>query len=172
MYPILKKYGFIATIFAITSYIDKSPDYLTSKQLKEMDAYGIDIESHTVEHERLNKLTKDKQLEEFTDLKIFLEKLLNKKINYIAYPFAAYNKNTVECEKESGYTMVFTTDGKWSMKKNCMLTLDRVYISSLHDINVFIERITNPNYHDCCKKLYIHFNYINYLLHFEIPCYF
>lgn len=146
MYPILKKYGFRATIFVITSYIDKSPDYLTSNQLKEMDTYGIDIESHTVDHEPLNKLTKDKQLEELTNSKIFLEKLLNKKILYIAYPYGAYDKNVAECAKEAGYTMAFTTKGRWSMKKNGMFTLDRVYISSLHDINVFTERITNPNY--------------------------
>ena len=111
-----------------------------------MDDYGIDIESHTVDHSYLNKLTKDKQLEELTNSKAFLEKLLNKKINYIAYPYGAYNNNTVECAKEAGYIMAFTTDGRWSMKKNGILTLDRVYISSLHDVSVFIERITNPNY--------------------------
>jgi Predicted xylanase/chitin deacetylase len=146
MFPIMKKYGFRATIFAITDYLDKSKDYLTSNQLKEMQVYGMDIESHTVDHKYLNKLTKEQQLKELTDSKAFLENLLNKKINYIAYPYGAYNKDTVECAKTAGYTMAFTTDGRWSMKKNGILTLDRVYISGQFDMSVFKERITNPNY--------------------------
>lgn len=146
MLPIMKKYGFRATVFVITSYIDKLPGYLTSKQLKEMEAYGIDIESHTVDHKALKELTKPQQQQELTESKAFLETLLNKKINYIAYPDGSYNKDTVECAKEAGYTMGLTTDGRWSMKSNGLLTLDRDYINSQFDMSKFVDRITNPNY--------------------------
>ena len=146
MLPILKKYGFRATIFVITAFIDKRPGYLTSVQLKKLQAYGMDIESHTVNHKPLKELPKAQQLQELTESKAFLEKLLNKKINYIAYPDGSYNKDTIECAKEAGYTMAFTTDGRWSMKKNGLLTLDRDYISSKYDMSIFKDRITNPNY--------------------------
>lgn len=146
MFPILKKYGFKATVFVITSYINKLPGYLTSKQLKEMQAYGVDIESHTVDHKPLNTLTKAQQLVELADSKAFIEKLLNKKVNYIAYPDGSYNKDTVECAKEAGYTMAFTTDGRWSSKSNGLYTLYRDYINGQFDMNTFIQRITNPNY--------------------------
>ena len=56
-FPVLKELGFNATVFVITSTVDTDKNYLTSKQLKEMDANGIDIESHTVNHEQLDKLT-------------------------------------------------------------------------------------------------------------------
>jgi peptidoglycan/xylan/chitin deacetylase (PgdA/CDA1 family) len=146
MFPIMKKYGFRATVFVITAYIDKLPGYLTSQQLKDMQAYGIDIESHTVNHKPLKELPKDQQLQELTQSKAFIETLLNKKVNYIAYPDGSYNKDTVECAEEAGYTMAFTTDGRWSMKKNGLLTLDRDYIGSQFDMSKFIDRITNPNY--------------------------
>lgn len=146
MFPLLKKYGFRATIFMISSYVDKNADFLTSAQLKEMDAYGVDIESHTVNHEHLKTLTKDKQLDTITQSKTFLEKLLNKKINYIAYPYGEYNKDTLTCTETAGYKLALTTDGRWAMKKNGILSLDRVYISGLFSMDVFVDRITNPNY--------------------------
>jgi len=146
MFPIMKKYGFRATIFVIIAYIDKSPNYLTAAQLKEMQAYGMDIGSHTVDHNKLIELPKDQQLQELIDSKAFLQTLLDKKINYIAYPYGSYNKDTVEYAKEAGYTMAFTTDASWSMKKNGILTLGRVYISGQFDMSVFKDRVTNPNY--------------------------
>ena len=146
MFPLLKKYNFKATIFVITANIDKEPRSMTSKQLLEMEKYGVDIESHTVNHEHLKTLTKNKQLETLTQSKKDLEKILNKQINFIAYPYGEYNKDTLLAAKEAGYTMAFTTDGRWSSKKNGILSLDRVYISSLKDISDFKNRITNPNY--------------------------
>lgn len=146
MFPLLKKYGFRATIFMISSYVDKNTDFLTSAQLKEMDAYGVDIESHTVNHDHLKTLTKDKQLETLTQSKAFLEKLLNKKITYIAYPYGEYNQDTLACAETAGYKLALTTDGRWAMKKNGILSLDRVYISGFFNLDVFIDRITNPNY--------------------------
>ena len=146
MFPILKKYNFKATIFVITSNIDKDPRSLTSSQLLEMEKYGVDIESHTVNHDNLKEITKDKQLETLVQSKQYLEKLLNKKVNYMAYPYGAHNNDAVEAVKAAGYTMAFTTDGRWSSAKNGILTLDRVYISASHSMSVFIDRITNPNY--------------------------
>ncbi|MBC8060628.1 MAG: polysaccharide deacetylase family protein [Clostridiaceae bacterium] len=146
MFPVLKKYGFKATIFVITSNIDKDPKSMTSQQLLEMEKFGVDIESHTVNHEHLKELSKDKQLETLGQSKKDLEKILNKQINFLAYPYGEYNKSALEAAKEVGYTMAFSTDGRWSSKKNGMLSLDRVYIGSSHNMKVFIERITNPNY--------------------------
>jgi len=146
MFPILKKYNFKATIFVITANIDKDVRNMTSKQLLEMEKFGVDIESHTVNHEHLKELTKNEQLITITQSKNDLEKMLNKKINFIAYPYGEYNKSTLEVTKEAGYTMAFTTDGRWSTKKNGIFSLDRVYISSAFDMKVFVDRITNPNY--------------------------
>lgn len=146
LFPLLKKYNFTATIFMITSCIDNSANYLTSAELKEMSCYGIDIESHTVNHEHLKTLTKGAQLDTLIQSKTFLEKLLNKKINYIAYPYGEYNNDTLICAEQAGYKLALTTDGRWAMKKNGILSLDRVYISSFFSLDIFIDRITNPNY--------------------------
>ena len=143
MLPALRKYNFKATIFVITGVIDKSANYLTSKQLVEMEKYGVDIESHTVSHENLKDIPKDKQLETLKKSKKDLEKILNKQVNYFAYPFGGYSKTSIEAVREAGYKMAITTDGRWSSKSDGILSLHRVYISSFHDMNEFKRRLTN-----------------------------
>lgn len=150
-FPILKEFGFKATVFVITNTVDKSGVYLNSSQLKEMDAYGFEVESHTLNHEELNKENYENQLNNLKESKAFLEKLLNKQIKYIAYPVGKYNKETIEAAKKAGYIMAFTTDGTWSDKTDGIFTLDRVYISAQASKAEFIRRITNRNYNNSSK---------------------
>ncbi|MBZ9606738.1 polysaccharide deacetylase family protein [Clostridium estertheticum] len=145
MFPVLKKYNFKATIFVITGSIDKSPNYMTSKQLIEMEKYGVDIGSHTVKHENLKEMPKDKQLETLVKSKNDLEKILNKQIKFFSYPYGGYSKASIEAVREAGYTMAFSTDGRWSSKEDGILSLHRVYISSFHDMEEFKKRISNTD---------------------------
>jgi len=143
MLPILKKYNFKATIFVITGVIDKSDNYLTSQQLKEMEKYGVDIESHTANHENLKDLSKEKQLETLIKSKKELEKMLNKKVNFFAYPFGGYTKTSIEAVREAGYKMAITTDGRLASKSDGIFSLHRIYISGFHNIEEFKKRLTN-----------------------------
>ncbi len=145
-FPILKEFGFRATVFMITSSINNDKNFLTSSQLKQMDSYGIDIESHTVNHNKLDGLTCDKQIQTLKDSKEFLEKLLNKKVEYIAYPYGKWNENAIKALKTEGYSMAFTTTGGWANKVQGIYTLDRVYISARHGMDEFKRRLTNSNY--------------------------
>ena len=57
-YPILKKYGFKATIFLIYDFTNTYPNYLTWDQINEMKESGlIHFESHTMTHANLAELT-------------------------------------------------------------------------------------------------------------------
>lgn len=144
-YPILKEYGFKATIFMITSCIGTG-EYLTAAQLKELQQNGIDIESHTVNHEKLNTLSYEKKLETLKKSKETLEKLLNKEVKYIAYPYGNYDDSVVRATKASGYKLAVTTKGTWSDKSDGILTLDRVHISGFSDLENFKLRISTPDY--------------------------
>lgn len=147
-YPILKEFGFNATIFVITGAIDNEKDYLTLNQLKELEQNGIAIESHTVAHEQLDKIPYEKQLDTLTKSKKYLEQTLGKEIKYIGYPFGRWNSNTIMAAKEAGYTMAFTTDSGWSNKIQDIYALNRVYISADHRLDDFTKRLTDDNYNN------------------------
>ncbi|AZV55240.1 polysaccharide deacetylase family protein [Clostridium sp. AWRP] len=150
-FPILKEFGFKATVFMITSSVNNEKDFLTSSELKQMDSYGMDIESHTVNHDKLDRLTYDKQIQTLKDSKEFLEKLLNKKIKYIAYPYGKWNESAIKALKTEGYSMAFTTAGGWTNKDQGIYTLHRVYVSEKYGMNEFKRRLTNGNYESTNK---------------------
>ncbi|WP_298836663.1 polysaccharide deacetylase family protein [Clostridium sp.] len=146
MLPVLKKYNFKATIFVITGEIDKSHRFLQTKQLLEMEKYGIDIESHTVNHDKLENISKNKQLKTLIQSKQYLEKTLDKQIIFFAYPYGGYNQKAIKSVRETGYKMAFTTKSGWSSKYNGMLSLHRVWVGTSDSLKVFHNKISNPNY--------------------------
>lgn len=137
-FPILKDLNMVATIFCITSNLDGSY-YLSKEAINEMSNYGIDIESHTVNHPKLNEMTYDEQLSELVDSKKTLESITGKKIDSIAYPFGDFNDDSIRAAKDAGYSLGFTTKKGLSDRDDNPLKLDRIYISSKYDMNTFKE---------------------------------
>ncbi len=141
-YPVLREFGFKATVFIITNTVEGGGSYLNAEQIKEMDKNGIDIESHTVSHPRLNELSYDKQMSEMKESKEYLEKLLNKDINYIAYPYGNFNENTLKAVEEIGYKMAVSTKSGLAAKSDGIYKLHRIYISNNYDMEKF-KRLVN-----------------------------
>ena len=55
------------------------PHHLTDAQMDDMMAHGISIESHTIHHLELNRLTQKQQEEELKGSKVFFDqRFLNK----------------------------------------------------------------------------------------------
>lgn len=135
-YPILKKYGINATIFVITDSIDKDNSYLNSKQIKELQNNGIDIQSHTTNHQELHRLPYEKQLQTLKDSKEVLENLLNKKITCIAYPCGKYNNDTIRAAKEAGYTMALATGGRLGKKSDGIYGIKRIGVYADNGMNI------------------------------------
>ena len=109
-YPILKKYHIPFTIFVTTSLLDK-PNYLSKQQLIEMASDELcTVGAHTVNHPRL-RTCKDSYNDIITS-KYNLEKILDKNIEFFAYPFgsifACSLKNVFQV-KRSGFTAAFST---------------------------------------------------------------
>lgn len=145
-YPVLKEYGFKATIFVITAMVDEVDLYLITDQIKELSKNNIDIGSHTVNHENLSSTSKENTKKTLRDSKEFLEKIIGKPVNSIAYPFGVYDVGTIDSVKESGYTIGFTTDMGWAKGKTDEYNVKRVYVNATKDMDVFKERLSNPNY--------------------------
>ncbi|MEW8957326.1 polysaccharide deacetylase family protein [Clostridium sp.] len=145
-YPILKEYGFNATIFVITSMVDNHHLYLKSKEIKEMSENGIEIGSHTVNHDNLVEISKDKREKTLEDSKKFLEDITKVPVTSIAYPFGVYNDNVLKDSKEAGYTVGFTTDKGWANGTQNLFKINRVYVNGNSGMDVFRERLNNPKY--------------------------
>lgn len=146
-FPILKEFGFKAAVFMISCNVDSTQfKVLKSTELKEMEENGVEIESHTVNHDKLSELDYNNQLKTLKDSKEFLGKVLNKKIDYICYPYGMFNKDTIKASKEAGYIMGFTTVGGWADKNDGIYTLNRVYVSAFDSMEKFKRSLASSNY--------------------------
>lgn len=135
-YPILKEYGFKATIFMITSKIGEHL-YLTADDLKELDRNGIDIECHTVNHLQLGQLSYDKQLYELSKSKMTLEKILERDLKYVSYPYGDFNEDTIVIANDLKYKMGMATFSAKARKSNGIYTQNRIAVSGGIDIEQF-----------------------------------
>lgn len=141
-FPILKDLNMTATIFCVGNSLDGSY-YLSEDAIKEMSDYGIDIESHTVNHLHLDTLSYDQQLSEIRNSKNILEKITGKEVLALAYPFGDYNNDTIKATKEAGYKMAFTTKLGLSDRTDNIYELNRIYISSSYDMSTFKDLLNN-----------------------------
>lgn len=100
--PLLKKYNIKATLYIMTGI--RGVNYVNEEQIKEIDESGlVEIGSHTVYHPNLVKISETRVREELSVSKDYLEKLLDKEVSGICYPFGDYNERVKNLAREAGY---------------------------------------------------------------------
>lgn len=110
-YPVLKKFGFPATIFIIAGFIGEDSDYLTWDEVKIMAENKISFGSHTMNHVCLEDALDDKVLkEEIEGSKKLIEEKLGKPVDYFCYPVGAFTEKAKNVVIGSGYRAAFSTN--------------------------------------------------------------
>jgi len=141
-FPILKKYNLRATIFIIPAFTSVYPNYMTWEQLKELEANGITIESHTLTHPKLEELPDDEIRNELLNSKTMLEEQLGHPIEFLAYPTGTYNLHIAGIAQDLGYKGAFTIKYGVVDKGSNFFALERVPIfHSPTTMKDFYERI-------------------------------
>jgi peptidoglycan/xylan/chitin deacetylase (PgdA/CDA1 family) len=107
-YPILKKYGQRAVFFLIAGYIGTDSRFMNWQQVREMSDNGMVIQSHTINHVNLTKLSPDEAYQELTESKRVLEEEVGKPVRFLAYPTGAVDKTTAQLVKKAGYRAAFS----------------------------------------------------------------
>ena len=145
-FPILKKHGMKATIFIISEYVSLYPNYLTWKQLLEMQSNGIDFGSHTVDHNVLTELSPNSVNHELADSKRTLETKLGRRVEFLAYPCGFTNESIKARAAAAGYRGAFTVDLGNTHPGDDLYALNRVPIFGAmpHTMFRFIGRLQCP----------------------------
>ena len=141
-FPILKYYGMRATIFVIPAFVGKYDNYLTWEQLREMEENGITVESHTMNHYKLEELPDDEIRSELLNSKQLLEEKLGHPVEFLAYPTGTYNLHIAGIAKAVGYKGAYTIKyGNVDLGSN-FYALERVPIFNTgRTMKDFYERI-------------------------------
>jgi peptidoglycan/xylan/chitin deacetylase (PgdA/CDA1 family) len=120
-FPILKEFGYPATLFVVTDSVGKTMGWervkgicaytlCTWEKLKEMDKGGIDIQSHTRTHPFLSELDDEGLASEIGGSKASIEENLDKKVEFLAYPYGNYDTRVIESLKKHGMVGAVVAD--------------------------------------------------------------
>jgi peptidoglycan/xylan/chitin deacetylase (PgdA/CDA1 family) len=145
-YPILKKYHFKATLFAVAQFINRKPDPFNPKKLNFISwseipqhADVFEIGSHTYAMHHLDGhgkgflVVKPPQLVE-NDL-IAARNIFHSR--YFAYPYDQYNGTTIQLLKHAGYRLAFTEMSGKDSPASPKFELDRYAITPAITLNKF-----------------------------------
>lgn len=125
--PILQQFGMVGTFFIIPGFMG-SPGYLTWEQASAMLGAGMEIENHSMTHQRLSGRTMDYLTEEIGMAADTIESVLGKRPRFFCYPFGRYDNYTVNAVRDTGHLMAVITDDGTLMYSTNMLRLRRVRI--------------------------------------------
>ena len=117
-FPILKEFGLKAVIYLVTDCTSNEwnlhegePELalMSKEQILEMQQYGIEFGGHTRHHVDMKRVSAQKQTEEINGCFSDLEKLTGKKPLSFAYPYGAYNDDSLKVLAQSGFKYGITT---------------------------------------------------------------
>ncbi|WP_025183837.1 polysaccharide deacetylase family protein [Leptospira kirschneri] len=110
--PLLKKYGFTASIFIYPSIISSGKKYyMTWDQLNNaLDSGVLDLGSHTLYHPKLPTMSRALIRKQLLESKQILETKTGRKVIDLAYPFGLFDPRVIEEAKAIGYRMAFTVN--------------------------------------------------------------
>lgn len=145
-YPILKKFGFRATLFIYTDFINSCKNALTWKQLAVMKADGFEIGAHTVSHSDLTRQKEGEDTQAFMtrierELRVsrqIIDKKLKQNTTLLAFPFGRYNQTVLEMTSRLGYRAAVTVKRGSNPFFADPLTLKRTQILK-RDMKTFVS---------------------------------
>ena len=105
---------------------------MTEDEVKALSGAGMEIGGHTVSHPILTCASEDEARQEILEGKLYLEKMLNKKLKFFAYPNGQvdvdYDERHMQFVEEAGFDAALTTNSGVIDKSMGMFDLPRISI--------------------------------------------
>jgi peptidoglycan/xylan/chitin deacetylase (PgdA/CDA1 family) len=134
--PLLQKYGFVGTFFITCNLIGK-PGYMTWDQVKALDAAGMDIESHAMDHKPMSSFTLSGLAYEMGQARATLTRQLGHDVRFFAYPSGDYNATALQGVAANGYAAAFLKGGGSSQSIDWRYTLRRTRVTGYASVDTF-----------------------------------
>lgn len=133
--PIMQKYGFTGTAYIVYNFIGAGR-FVDRDQIRELYAAGWEIGSHSISHNDLTMYS-DKQEDEIVSSRKRLESYLGIPIFSFAYPFGAYNSDSLRFVKLTGYTSAMGLGDKSVQGKGNIFYLYRQSVTAETTLEMF-----------------------------------
>ena len=144
-FPVLKKFGFSATIFMVGINFDRV-NRLSTSQILEMITQNISVGAHSMTHPNLAKSSEAELRYEVAGSKKKAERALRMDVSYFAYPGGFYNSATIEAVENAGFLGAFSVlPGLNRPERENIFLLRRIPVFSYTDFDHLVEHLEHPS---------------------------
>ena len=136
-FPIMQKFNFTGTAYVVYNFIGIT-NYMNKSQIRELYQAGWEIGSHGLSHVDLTQRT-DRQENEIVDSKLKLQRLLEIPIQTFAYPFGAYDSDSLHYLDFAGYIAAAGLGPEIQQKLGNIYYLYRRDVKGSYDLKTFAQ---------------------------------
>lgn len=151
-HPILRRRGFPATIFLVSSRLGAESDWskrgasawrplLTPAQVKQMRAEGVRFGAHTRTHPRLPDAADDAIGGEIGGSREDLERLLDESVDTFAYPYGGIDERAVAAVEDAGFLAACSVEPKLANLGSDPLQIPRIEVRSSDSLPSFLRKL-------------------------------
>lgn len=145
-FPILQEFGFEATFFVVTEFVDQNREgYMNWTMLEEMAAAGMRIESHSKTHVELHGQDRDFLIYQLLGSQETIAAHIGYVPRYFSYPSGRYDEATIAVLKELDLWGAVITAGGVCHGFNDRYEWTRVRIRHTTPLSQFAEMVDSGN---------------------------
>jgi len=133
--PIMQKYDFTGTVYIVYNFVGIR-NYMNPDQIRGLYASGWEIGSHSLSHADLTERP-DRQMDEIVESRRKLQSLLGVPISSFAYPFGAYDENSVYYARYAGYVAALGLGYESLQSNRNLFYLYRQAVKGSDDLRTF-----------------------------------
>lgn len=140
-FPLLRKYGFVATFFVITDFIDEGrPGYMTWEQIEEMARSGMEIGSHSRNHAPLRGKPLDYLVWQILGSRQTLE-AHGIEPRFFSYPFGFYDDEVVKVLQSAHFWGAVTTKPGIVQSSDGLFALKRIRVNGRESLEQLVAKL-------------------------------
>jgi peptidoglycan/xylan/chitin deacetylase (PgdA/CDA1 family) len=127
--PALRRFGFVATFYVITGRTHE-PGFLTARQIRRLDAAGMDIGAHTRDHVGLTTIPAAAARREIEGSRSDLQRILGHPVYWFAYPYGSYDAAVEREVRAAGFLLAATlTETPRKPSSKDLLAIPRIQVT-------------------------------------------
>ena len=154
--PILKKYNFIATCFAVSDFLGRDnlwdmgknnyvkKELMSKNDLREWILNDMTVGSHTHNHHDLTALKKEEVINQLDKSKKILENIIGSEVTNFSYPYGKVNNLVYDITKKFFNKATTTNRGRFDINSHDSLLIPRIDMGKkLSIFKIFLKLHTN-----------------------------